>query len=326
MEKMNQINAMQKKWIPDMPVSKGAEGYHNAVIGASWNVDNINELIAIIKPDIDENDIVVDFGAGTGASAISILEQLDAKISLWLVDNSPAWLAKAYEILGKNPNVSFFILGKKDGKYGTLDKTIGKNAADMVISANTFHLVPDLENAFSGIFRALKSPGKFVFQSGNISRQGMPKDVLMIEDTIHSVHDIALGMINSNPMFEEYKAGISERIVSEIPQRKFVFPSPRDMDVYLEALNHAGFQHENPVYKKIRVKYADWMNFLRVRRLQAGILPEIGGRYPSPKEERDRDAAIVLAAKQLFRELEEKNSLADSKSFAVEWAYIKCRK
>ena len=84
---MNHMNSIQKKWTPEGPVSKGAEGYHNAVIDASWNVDNINELIAIIKPDINENDIVVDFGAGTGASAISILRQLDAKISLWLVDN-----------------------------------------------------------------------------------------------------------------------------------------------------------------------------------------------------------------------------------------------
>ena len=44
LRKMNQMNAMQKKWVPDMQVSKGAESYHKAVIEASWNVDNIQEI------------------------------------------------------------------------------------------------------------------------------------------------------------------------------------------------------------------------------------------------------------------------------------------
>lgn len=323
---MNQMSVIQKKWVPDGHVSKGAEGYHKAVINASWNIDNIKELIAIIEPDIRENDTVIDFGAGTGASAISILKHLNKKINLLLVDNSPAWLAKAYELLNENPNVSYLILEKKDEKYDALDKAIGKNVADMVISANTFHLVPDLHDTFNGIFKALKRSGKFVFQSGNISREGRLPEVLMIEDTILRVHDTALDIINSNSMFEEYRAGLSERVMSEAAQRKLIFPPIRNMDIYLEALKQVGFQYEAPIYKKIKVMYTDWMNFLRVRRLQAGILPEIGARYPSPKEERDRDAAITLATKRFFQELKSSNKLADGKSFTVEWAYVKAGK
>lgn len=326
MIKMNQMGFTQNGWVPDMPVSKGAEGYHRAVINATWNIDNINWLIEIIKPDIRENDVIVDFGAGTGASAISILNAAKTSINLILVDNSPAWLAKAYQLLHDNPNIYFFIIRDKNGKYEALGNTIGKNTADIVVSANTVHLISELDEAFAGIADALKKKGKFAFQSGSIFRNGRPRDILMIEDTVHRVHDIAANIIKQNDLFKKYREGLNERIKAEEPQRNFIFRPHRSVDIYLDALKKSGFEHDKPIFRKIRVKYSDWLNFLRVRRLQAGIFPEIGGRNPSPDEEKDRDVLITLAAKQLFLELEEKNSLADKKSFTVEWTYIKSTK
>ena len=40
---------------------------------------------------------------------------------------------------------------------------------------------------------------------------------------------------------------------------------------------------------------------MRVRRLQAGILPEVGGKDATPQEERDRDDLITKAANILFK-------------------------
>src|SRR3989338_8044332 len=132
-----------RSWKPDRPVSRGATEFHNAVIDADWNHKCLDEMISLVEPHIHDNDIVVDFGAGTGTSSIRILDKLKTKINLWLVDNSPAWLGKAYEFLSSHPNVKFYILEKKqDDKCATLSETIGKGSANHVISANTFHLVP----------------------------------------------------------------------------------------------------------------------------------------------------------------------------------------
>lgn len=309
-------------WHPDRPVSKGATAYHDAIINASWHIENVDELIRIAQEKIKDNDVVVDFGAGTGGSAFYFSKKIKTKFNLWLVDNSAAWLGKAYEILGNNSNVKFFLLGKDGGRYLTLADTVGEGVADHVVSANTFHLIPDLEGAFRGINAALKNGGSFAFQSGNIMRKGRKKGVLMIDDTIKRVHEIAIDLIQANSKFNDYWGLLDEKVKKEEEQRKFVFPEPRPVEFYINELNAAGFRHEKVSYKLIKVKYSDWLNFLRVKRLQAGILPEIGGKEPSPKEERDRDDLIKMASMQLFKELENSNPLADKERFTAEWVYI----
>lgn len=314
--------ATLKPWSPDRPVSRGATAYHNAVVNSSWHIENVNELARIVKDKIRDNDIVVDFGAGTGGSAIYLLKSIKSNFKLWLVDNSAAWLGKAYEILGNNQNVKCFLLEKTDERYTTLSETIGKGIANHVVSANTIHLIPDLGYAFSGIKDALKARGTFTFQSGNISRDGKEEGVLMIDDTVRRVHDISLEIVRANSKFAKYKKGLDDKIEAAAGQRKFVFPEPRNLKEYLNTLKSCGFSHEGIHFKLIKINYKDWLEFLRVKRLEAGILPEIGGKEPSLEEEQDRDNLITIAAKKLFEELKASNPLADSNGFIAEWVYI----
>ena len=311
-----------KPWHPDRPVSKGATAYHDAVVNASWHIDNIRELIRIVNKKIKEKDIVVDFGAGTGGSALYLLKNAKVSFNLWLVDNSAAWLGKAHELVSNHPNVECFLLEKFGDRYATLAETIDEESANHVISANAFHLIPNLEEAFKGINGALKPTGTFTFQSGNIIRAGREKGILMIDDTIKRVHDLALVIVRTDEKFRKYRQELDKRIEIEEKQRKFVFPDPRPVEAYLESLNAAGFKYEKPQHKLIKVKYKDWLNFLRVKRLQAGILPEVGGKEPSPEEEQDRDNLITMAATQLFKELETENPFADDKCFTSEWVYL----
>src|SRR3989338_7722064 len=206
---MANIMSLQQptSWKPDRPVSRGATEFHNAVIDATWNHECLDYLISLAEPNIKENDIVVDFGAGTGTSAARILEKVKTRIRLWLVDNSPAWLGKAYEIFRKTPNVSFFVLEKKNGNNATLSETVGKEAVDNVLSANTVHLIPNLKSAFKGIAEALKPKGVFVFNSTNVTREGRPDGALMLDSTVYRVHDIAIDIVNSNPKYEKYRKG-----------------------------------------------------------------------------------------------------------------------
>ncbi len=309
-------------WVPDKPVSSGATGYHNAVVDAPYYIENLKELASIIRERIHDKEIVVDFGAGTGVSALCLLRDIKVNFQLWLVDNSAAWLGKAYELFQGNPRVELFLLERIDSAYKTLAETIGKNSAHHVISANTVHLIPDLDHAFAGIHEALRPKGTFVFQSGSIVRKDRDKDILMFDETVNRVHDLALDIIRTQSEFSKYKTKLQERIEEEREQRKFVFPTPRAIEEYLKKLTDSGFENITTYYKSIKIKYEDWIRFLKVHRLQAGILPEIGGRYATPEEEKTRDRIITLAAEKLFRELEQTNSKADRTGFVCEWVYI----
>jgi SAM-dependent methyltransferase len=317
---------IQPFWHPDKPTSKGATAYHDAVIHASWYDQNLNELVRIVSPKINPGDTVVDFGAGTGVSAIYLLKNIDATCPLWLVDNSAAWLGKAHEILAATPQVRFLLLKKHDERYATLAETIGSEAADCVVSANVFHLIPDLDRTFEGIASSLKKGGVFALQSGNIARTGRQPDLLMIDDTINDVHDIALDIVRKDEKYSKYRDGLDERIELESRQRKFIFPQPRPVEIYVDSMERSGFACEPPVYQTVKVTYQDWFIFLRVKRLQAGILPEIGSKEPTPEQEHDRDELIALASVRLFEGLKARNKFADAEGFSVEWVHLSASK
>lgn len=312
-------------WRPDRPISKGATEYHEAVVRASWHIDNIQGLIDIFSKKIKNGDFVVDFGAGTGASAVYFLKKIKKHFILWLVDNSPSWLGKAYDILRTNNRVNFFILRKTKNGYETLDKTIDKKV-NHVVCANTVHLIPDINKAFRGVYESLKPGGLFTFQSGNISRIDREEGLMMIDDSVKEVHDIAMKMIQTNDAFKQYRKDLTNRIRLNSDQRKLIFPDPRPVEYYVKQLLSVGFKKPTVSYKRIKVFYKDWLSFLRVRRLQAGILPEVGGKDASVDAEHERDKLITLAAKKLFSDHFRQNPFADNTSFTAEWVYVSAKK
>lgn len=323
---INNIPAQHKKWRPAIPPSKGATAYHDAVVNTSWHKENIDGLIKMAQERIKKGDVVIDFGAGTGASALYMLKKIKKNFILWLVDNSGSWLGKAYELLSSYDNVTFSLLEKTNDKYATLEETVGNEIADHIVSANTFHLIPNLHEAFTGIYGALKTGGTFIFQSGSIVRNDREKDILIIDNTVNMVHDIAISIVQTNDYFKKYRSELKKRIADEKKQRKFVFPDPRPVEHYIETLNQTGFKNVSIVYKKIKVPYKDWLNFLLVKRIQAGILPEIGGKDATPDEEKDRNKLIKLATLQLFDSIKNNNKFANKTSFTAEWIYVAAEK
>ena len=153
-------------------------------------------------------------------------------------------------------------------------------------------------------------------------RNDREKGILMVDATIKNVHEIALEIVRKNNKFIKYRKDLDKRIEIEETLRNFVFPNPRTIESYLKALRVAGFKYKKPSQNLIKIAYKDWLNFLRVKRLQAGVLPEVGGKEPSPEEEHDRDELIVISSNQLFKELETQNPFADGKCFTAEWIYV----
>ena len=60
-------------------------------------------LIDLALPHITHGSVVVDYGTGTGASAIELLKKLDGeeiRVNMILVDPLVSWFSKAWELLG----------------------------------------------------------------------------------------------------------------------------------------------------------------------------------------------------------------------------------
>lgn len=320
---MTKKNLIHKTtWTPTKPTSSGAIAYHKAVTSALWHRENLKRLINILRKNMKKNDSIVDFGAGTGSSAYYLYKHLEKTFFLILVDNSPSWLGSAYEIFKDKSNTEFYILNKTEKGYETLEKTIGKKRADHVFCANTVHLISNLNEAFKGVYAALKPGGTFTFQSGSIIRNHRKKDILILDTTVNNVHDIAIEIIQKNDIFRKYRKGLAEKIKENTSQRKLVFPDPRPVEFYTNTLKKTGFKNITTSYKRIKVPFKEWRDFLLVKRLQAGILPEIGGRYAIPKEEKDRNTVIKMAINLFFKQLQKNNEFSTKKSFTAEWIYI----
>jgi SAM-dependent methyltransferase len=309
-------------WEPDQPASRGATEYHNAVIGAPYYIESLGEFGNFAKNKIKENDLVIDFGAGTGVSTLELLKKINLHFKVWLIDNSASWLGKAYELFKGNPNIKCFLLQKKENRYSTLAETIGKERANDVISANTMHLIPNLKDTFKGIYDSLKPDGNFIFQSSNIDREDREKGVMMIDNCINRVHELSLEIIRTEKKFEKYKMDLDKRIEIAKALRKFIFPDARMLEVYIEYLKEVGFKKPYSYYKAFKVKYADFLKFLKVKALQVGILPEVGGKDATPEEINDRDEIVTSAAHMMFKEFKENNARADDQSFTSESVYI----
>ena len=75
-----------------------------------WHRDSVGPLIDLALPHITHGSIIVDYGTGTGASAIELLKKLDGQemsVKMILVDPLVSWFSKAWDLLGDGDDVHF---------------------------------------------------------------------------------------------------------------------------------------------------------------------------------------------------------------------------
>ena len=94
--------------LSDAEVEDG-EAYHRALYHdgdtnrpVNWHKNSVERLIEMAIPHISEGSLVVDYGSGTGGSAIEMLKSLDERgvgIELILIDPLVSWFSKARELL-----------------------------------------------------------------------------------------------------------------------------------------------------------------------------------------------------------------------------------
>ncbi len=284
--------------LSDAEVEDG-EAYHRALYHdgdtnrpVNWHKNSVERLIEMAIPHISDGALVVDYGSGTGGSAIEMLKSLDERgveVELILIDPLVSWFSKARELLDHRDDVHFELSIQKDDSGRTsfrrLDEILGGRKAEVIISSSTLHLIPaktigDLALQFAG---SLKEDGAFIWDSGDLESDLRPEVSALLHDPYRAVRELLRHddrrLAKLSQMSVDEKEGHERRLDQ-------IFPSPMPVEVVVRALSEAGFSSEMND-KVIPFSREDAENFALVPRLAEIASPlQVGD---------DRDGAIRCA-------------------------------
>ena len=300
------------------------EAYHRALYHdgdtnrpVKWHNNSIDKLIEIASPHIENGSLVVDYGCGTGGSAIELLKSLDERgmeVELVLVDPLVSWFSKARDLLGERDDVHFELSIEREASGRTsfrrLEDILGGRKADVIISSSTLHLIPaktmdDLALQFAG---SLKEGGAFVWDSGDLESDLRPESSALLHDPYRGVRELLrLDTIRSarlSEMSDDEKDDHERRLDR-------IFPPPLSIDVLLGALSKAGFSSEIQD-KVVAVSREDAENFVLVPRLAKIAAPLHLGE--------ERDDAIRGALHTALRSIADEGK-GDDEGYRSHWIF-----
>lgn len=108
--------------------------------------------------NIQETDLVIDLGCGTGISSQEIYQRIKDKGRLIGIDISPRMLEVAKKKFPEKDNVRFIV-----GDGYCLSELV-EQKVDVVLSNFTFYyFLSDLGSLFKQVYQVLKPKGKYVF-------------------------------------------------------------------------------------------------------------------------------------------------------------------
>ncbi|MFZ1756567.1 MAG: MupA/Atu3671 family FMN-dependent luciferase-like monooxygenase [Caldilineaceae bacterium] len=143
--------------------------YHRS-FGNSISTEAVKYAVDTLCKQYFQNDNmnILEIGAGTGASALSILSILDKNRSnFWFTDISRVFLSKAQKLLAAYPQVRYQQLDIEKSPFA---QGFDANAYDMVIAANVLHSTEELRVVLQNIMGLLK-PGGFLLLVEATSQQ-----------------------------------------------------------------------------------------------------------------------------------------------------------
>ena len=300
------------------------EAYHRALYHdgdmkrpAGWHSDSAGHLLDLAVPHIIDGALVVDYGSGTGGSAVELLRVLDERgvsIELVLVDPLVSWFAKARNLLGHRDDVHFELSISQDesGKtvFRELDEMLDGRKADVIISSSTLHLIPvkalgDLARQFAG---SLEPGGVFVWDSGDVESGMRPPSAACLHDPYRSVRENLRDDESRQSMLAEMREEDAVRAERRVDR---IFPVPFTIDVILEALTNAGFTNEISDHI-VNFSNEDAARFILVPRLAEIAAPLIKGE--------ERNSAIRGAIGDALTQMREAGTASES-GYRSHWLY-----
>jgi len=293
--------------------------YHNGNTNepVNWHKNSVGKLIETAMPHIVDGSLVVDYGSGTGGSAIELLKSLDErgmKIELVLIDPLVSWFSKARELLGGRDDVHFELSIENDSSGRTsfrrLEDILGGRKADVIISSSTLHLIPaktigNLVGQFAG---SLTEGGTFIWDSGDLESDFRPDNSALLHDPYRAVRELLRDD-------ERRSARLSEMTEDEIDghERRLdrIFPPPFSIEVVLEALEGAGFSSD------ISEEVVDFSNEDAERFVLVPRLAEIAAPLQQGEE---RDNAIKRALNTALKSIADEGKGSDE-AYRSHWVY-----
>ena len=219
-----------------------------ALKARKWHRDATQPLINLVLDKIKNGDVIVDYGSGTGGSAIELvkkLDDLDLDYKLILVDPLGSWFSKAYDLLKERPNVFFCkSYGKNlQGSFAflTLDELLGGNKVDLIISSSTIHLIPEniLPSLFSEFYNNLSDEGNFIWSSGDIPSKILPSGCNLLHDPYREI----LKSIRNNSLYHNFESSFGEASIIKMRKRADnIFPLSNDIEYYTNTLHKSKFK------------------------------------------------------------------------------------
>jgi ubiquinone/menaquinone biosynthesis C-methylase UbiE len=300
------------------------EAYHRALyptgstdVLAGWHEESIIPLVEKAAEFIKTGDIVVDYGSGSGGSAVELLKLLDSQnknIKLVLIDPLPSWFSKAWDLLHFREDV-FFRLSSytdSDGKYKirTLEEMLEGEKVDYIISASTLHLIPPkvYSKLFTELYNSLKSEGTFFWNSGDIERDDKPENTVFLHDPYRRVRDL----IADDKTYREKIKNMPEKVAKTIETiAARMFPPPPTFNVLKDALTSAGFEGKIDS-SVVTMNRDDARSFITVPRL-TGIAGAI-------EEKEEREKLILHNLEISLNEMKERGQ-ANESGYQTFWTY-----
>ena len=131
--------------------NKAAEKYAKSPIK---DMNAYNKSMALTKTRLSQDDNVLEFGCGTGSTALLLADSVNHIIASDISGNMIE-IAKAKAQDQQIENVSFV--------KGTLsDNSLRKNSFDAIMAFNILHLIEDLPQTIARIDELLKPQGLFI--------------------------------------------------------------------------------------------------------------------------------------------------------------------
>ena len=258
--------------------------YHNGDINepADWHKNSVEMLIDLAIPHIEDGSLIVDYGCGTGGSAIELLKVLDTRgleVELVLIDPLVSWFSKSWEILGERDNVHFELSVKSDisGKrsFRRLEEMLSGRKADVIISSSTLHLIPPkkIGELVLQFAESLNGDGVLIWDSGDLESDIRPENSALLHDPYRKVREILRVNDVRSSKLSEMSIIDQERHESRLDR---IFPTPIHIQVILDALSEVGFTIEVSD-RVVDFSHDDAERFILVPRLAEIAAPLLEG-------------------------------------------------
>ena len=294
-----------------------AEGDIEQPLG--WHRDSIAKLVQTAASRISDGDTVLDYGAGTGGSAIELLKVLDSKgiqITLVLVDPLPSWFSKAWELLHHRSDVEFRLsfdydseLGKK--RFFTATELLNGRQANLILTSSTMHLIPSktIPSLIEEIHAVLIPGGWFIWDSGDIDVPTRPASSCLLHDPYRSVHAKAVASAEHQVALSSLDDQLqAQRILHKTGR---IFPTPPTAEIITDAIDAVGFQSE---YSTLEVSMAD------EDALRFILVPRLAAVAAGIEDEAARTALIERCLAETLDELRASGQ-ADENGYRSHWTY-----